>query len=234
MAAIRFYTRSNIDKLVPVYIRFQDGREIDIRLITPFRIFPSYWNEKEQALNPNIFFSQELSRDEARDIEDKFTRLKDAILREHFKLTVPPSAEWLKDVIDRFYYKETPAHDNLAENIRRFFTEAQSGTRLAGEKKKKYTLGSSRILTGPQNKMSKLLQEEINAFVKDNFNTIQADFKRLRPRERVKFYIDLLSYSLPRLEAVDIGNVSSETLSDEQWDQLIMKLKAGYDEEHEK
>jgi len=183
MATIRFYTRSKIDKLVPVYIRYQDGRSINIRLITPFKIFPSYWSEKKQRLTDNILFSQEFTRDQAMDIQDKFSQLRDAILRESFKLTAPASTKWLKDVIDRFYYKDARSHETLIEYIQRFIAEAKSGKRLTGSTKKKYTIGSCRVLIGFKQAFERFCNETGKQY---DFDDINMDFYN----DFVKFYYD--------------------------------------------
>lgn len=131
MATIRFYTRSKVNKLVPVYIYFQDGLGLKIRFATPYKIFPSYWSEKKQGLKPNILFSGEFTRDQAKDIEKKFTQLKDSILREYYKLSGPVTDSWLREVVDKFYYKEAPSTETLNQYIKRFIDEANSGKRLA-------------------------------------------------------------------------------------------------------
>jgi len=136
-----------LNKLVPVWLRFVDGRDIDLRIKTPFRIYPSYWNEKGQRLKPNVLFTEELTRDQAKDIEDRLTALKDAILRELFKLTESVSAEWLRGVVDEFYYVDVQTKETLTQYIKRFVEDAKSGKRLSGTKKK-YTYGSCRVLTG--------------------------------------------------------------------------------------
>lgn len=86
--------------------------------------------------------------------------------------------------------------------------------------------------SGTPNKVNKFLREEIINFVSDNFSIVQDDFKKLQPRERVKFYIDLLSYCLPRLESISINELGLETLTDKQLDQIIHKLKSGYEKQH--
>jgi hypothetical protein len=148
MATIRFYTRSKVNKLVPVYIYFQDGLDLKIRFATPYKIFPSYWSEKKQGLKPNILFSGEFTRDQAKDIEDKFTQLKDSILREYYKLSGPVTDSWLREVVDKFYYKEAPSTETLNQYIKRFIDEANSGKRLAntGNSKKRYSQSSIRNL----------------------------------------------------------------------------------------
>lgn len=150
MATIRFYVRSKVNKLASVYVCFQDGTDIKIRLLTPFKIFPSYWSEKAQRLKPNILFTEEITQDQAKDMQDKFSQLRDAILRESFKLTAAPSTEWLKEVIDKFYNKEAPTTEKLNEYVKRFVDEATSGKRLAnaGNTRKRYSYGSLRVLRG--------------------------------------------------------------------------------------
>jgi hypothetical protein len=151
MASVRFYTRSEEkDRLATVFVRFTIKREIDIRIPTPFRIIPDYWNEEKQALKQRVLYTKGFTEDEAKDIEDKFSQLKDFILREHFKLTAPVTKQWLQAVIDKFYYKDAPKSENLNQYIKRFVEEAKSGKRLAnaGNTKKKYSAGSIRVLRG--------------------------------------------------------------------------------------
>ena len=147
MATINFYTRSqSTDNLAPVWIRFTDGRKTNIRMPTPYRIVPDYWNEEKQSLKQRILYSKVFSEDEAKDIEDKFTQLKDVILREHFKLSAIATKEWLKSIIYKFYYKQTPGTENLNQYIKRFVDEAASGKRLcfSGNTRKAYSTGTLR------------------------------------------------------------------------------------------
>ena len=147
MATIKLYTRSiSSDILATVWIRFTDGRKTNIRITTPYRLVPDYWNEEKQTLKQRILYSKVFSEDEAKDIEDKFTQLKDVILREHFKLSGPATKDWLKGVIDKFYYKQVPGTENLNQYIKRFVDEAASGKRLcfSGNTKKAYSAGTLR------------------------------------------------------------------------------------------
>ncbi|HUX56449.1 MAG TPA: phage integrase SAM-like domain-containing protein [Bacteroidales bacterium] len=150
MANIKFLTRSKASNMVPVYIRFTDGRQTDIWIPTPYRMVPEYWNVKTQTFKQRILFNEIFTEAQAKDIEDKFAQLRDFILREHFKLSGPVTKEWLQATIDKFYYKGTPGNENLTEYIKRFVADATSGKRLAnaGNTKKKYSYGSLRVLRG--------------------------------------------------------------------------------------
>lgn len=149
MAEIKFYTRSKLNKLATVYIRFVFDRETSFRILTPFRIFPKYWNNKKQKLNSKAL-DKNFTQKEAKAIEDRFAQLRDFILMEHFKLTMKPSDKWLRAVIDKFCYPEAPSNENLNQYIKRFVDEANSGKRLAnsGNLKKKYSYGTIRALRG--------------------------------------------------------------------------------------
>lgn len=150
MASIKFLTRSKDSKLVPVYLRFIDGRETDFWLPTPFRLFPEYWNNKAQTFKPRILYSEVFTETDKQDLQRKFQELKDFVMRELFTLSAPITKNWLQATVDKFYYKDVPSNENLTEYINRFVDDAKSGKRLAnaGNTKKRYAYGSLRVLTG--------------------------------------------------------------------------------------
>lgn len=77
---------------------------------------------------------------------------------------------------------------------------------------------------GTTNKINQEIRGRINDFLDNNFETIQSDLMELEPRERVKFYIDLLSFGLPRLKSVELTN-DPDAISHEDLD-LIIKMLA--------
>jgi hypothetical protein len=77
---------------------------------------------------------------------------------------------------------------------------------------------------GAMNKTSLQLREAITDFLENNFERVVKDFEELKPRDRVKFYCDLLQYSLPRLQAVQL-ETDFERLPDDQLDKIISELK---------
>lgn len=62
------------------------------------------------------------------------------------------------------------------------------------------TLGSS-------NRVSKQLWESITFYLENNFERLESDFKSLPPRDRIKFYCDLLQYGLPKIQTVQLESV---------------------------
>lgn len=79
---------------------------------------------------------------------------------------------------------------------------------------------------GVTNKTSAQLRETITAFLENNFERVVTDFEGLKPKERVKFYCDLLQYGLPRLQAVQL-ETGFEYLTDDQLQAIIDGLKKG-------
>lgn len=58
--------------------------------------------------------------------------------------------------------------------------------------------------TGTKNRVNQEIRERINDFLDSNFETIESDLMELEPKERVKFYLELLSFGLPKLKALDL------------------------------
>jgi hypothetical protein len=177
MATVRFYIRSKVNKLAPVYVQYRDGKDLKIRLMTPYKLYPDYWNEKGQKLKPNILYSGELTEATAKDIEDKFDKLKDRILRDSFDLTGKPTTEWLQGVIDTFYYKDVPKvkPETFREYFDRFYNEAKAGTRLAtvGTTKRRYSYESIRSIRGTKLSVEMFMDESKR---KSDFMDISIDW----------------------------------------------------------
>lgn len=55
---------------------------------------------------------------------------------------------------------------------------------------------------GAKNKTTLDLRKAINDFLNENFEKIKSDIDSLEPKDRVKIYIDLLQYGLPKLQTV--------------------------------
>ena len=77
MATVKFYTRTKLRKLAPLWIRFIDGKNIDLRMPTPYRIFPDYWNEDKQTLRQRILYTEVFTEKKAKELQDTFDQLRD-------------------------------------------------------------------------------------------------------------------------------------------------------------
>lgn len=78
---------------------------------------------------------------------------------------------------------------------------------------------------GAKNKIGNELREIICQFLSDEFSTVTDDFRKLPPRDRVRVYIDLLQYGLPKLQSVSLES-QLDQLTDDQLSKIIEQLSA--------
>lgn len=168
MATVRFYTRSSRkDILATVSVLFAEGRKkteagvndkaFEIRVTTPLRMVPAYWDRKKQAIKKNIIYDKGevidgkkriFTEPEALETVQRFEEIRKQIIVEYNNLEGKPTKAWLQSVIEKIIKRDTPAEESLNDYIYRFICEATSGKRLAtvGSTKKRYSPGSLRIL----------------------------------------------------------------------------------------
>ncbi len=90
--------------------------------------------------------------------------------------------------------------------------------------KPKFQKGNPGKPKGAKNKKTLKLRETITNFLDNNFKVIVEDFKKLDPKDRAKLYVDLLPYSISKLQSMTM-DIQFENLSDQQLDEIIEKLK---------
>ncbi len=76
---------------------------------------------------------------------------------------------------------------------------------------------------GSKNKYKGTLRTMIADFLDNNFEKVTRDFKKLPAKDRLKFYVDLLPYAVPKLSSTEM-NISFEQLTDDQLDKLLIEL----------
>ena len=76
---------------------------------------------------------------------------------------------------------------------------------------------------GAKNKINAELRVMINNFLNDEFETIKEDFKKLDPKDKLKFYTDLLNYGLPKLQATSL-ELDFEKMTESDLDLIIEGL----------
>ena len=59
--------------------------------------------------------------------------------------------------------------------------------------------------TGTPNKVTQEIREKLNDFIDTNFDKFIADLQEIEPKERIKFYIQILEFGLPKLKTVDMS-----------------------------
>ena len=76
---------------------------------------------------------------------------------------------------------------------------------------------------GSLNKTTFHLRVLIADFLSNNFNKITTDFESLQPKERLKFYCELLQFGLPKLQTTILES-QYESIPEEQLDKIIAEL----------
>lgn len=82
---------------------------------------------------------------------------------------------------------------------------------------------------GAKNKINADLRKRITDFLNGEFETITEDFRSLEPKDKLKFYTDILQYGLPKLQTTSL-EVDFESMSEDQLDYIIEQLKQGENE----
>ena len=73
---------------------------------------------------------------------------------------------------------------------------------------------------GSINKITYELRGLIADFLNKNFDKITLDFDSLQPKERLKYYCELLQFGLPKLQTTILES-QFESIPDEQLDDII-------------
>ena len=76
---------------------------------------------------------------------------------------------------------------------------------------------------GTKNKVNEAIRQKIVSFLENNFDLIESDLNSLQPKDRIKFYIDLLSFGLPKLKTIELTNNPDE-LSHEDLDKVLKMI----------
>lgn len=76
---------------------------------------------------------------------------------------------------------------------------------------------------GAVNKLSKDTRQTITDFLQTSWPEVEREFHKLRGRDKLNFYKDLLQYAVPKMQAVSM-ELEFERLSEEQLDYIIEKM----------
>jgi hypothetical protein len=77
--------------------------------------------------------------------------------------------------------------------------------------------------SGSKNKATELVKSLIETMITDNAEQLQKEFKELKGKDKMKAFIDLLPYVVPRLQSTSL-DIDLEKLSDEQLDELYNRI----------
>ena len=57
---------------------------------------------------------------------------------------------------------------------------------------------------GKSNQVSERVKEAFSLLLEDNLKTLQDDFNKLKPNDRIRFMLELAGYIIPKLKATEL------------------------------
>jgi len=96
----------------------------------------------------------------------------------------------------------------------------QKGNTFGGRKK------------GSKNKTNTQLKAQVQRLLDDNMDMVQHDLDALEPRDRIKFLIDLMNFTIPKMKSMDATVTSVIDMDDdkiaklERMNDLILEIEA--------
>ena len=83
---------------------------------------------------------------------------------------------------------------------------------------------------GTPNRQTRELRERISEFLDTTFDEIVLTFNQLSPKDKIKYYLDIIQYSLPKLQSIEQNiemeqNVSIANLTKEEIKEISDKLE---------
>ena len=176
MATIKFKVMSKEQgTLAPVYIRFAEGRGIDVTVRTEFKIMPEAWGKKEKI---NTDFCNEIfTLQDAHDLLNHIGDLRMFVLKKYTPGLLV-TREWLQVVVNEYHHPGQPVETNpkqsetLNEFIKRYIAEVEAGKRVTKDQKQ-FAASTVKALKGFQVQFDNY-QDSIKK--KINFKDIHQDF----------------------------------------------------------
>ena len=66
---------------------------------------------------------------------------------------------------------------------------------------------------GSVGKSNNKIREAFQMLLEDNLPTLKRDISNLEPKERVKFMLELASFIIPKMKAIDVKSENTETIT---------------------
>jgi len=132
MASTKLIVKSKTKgSLAKVFIRYRQGREIDLWAPTEFKMFPEFWNNVSQSFKSRITFTEEFTPIEKDKLESQFRNLKTYILNK-VNTNNEISRNILSEYVHEFHYPNgiNKKGINLNEYIDCFIEDCESNDRL--------------------------------------------------------------------------------------------------------
>ena len=92
----------------------------------------------------------------------------------------------------------------------------------------KFKPGNSGRPKGAKNKIPVNIRSMVTEFINNNWESVQDEFNRLEPKDKLSFLDKLMNYAIPKLQSINYVDETErliDGLSDEQLEHVINQLK---------
>ena len=78
---------------------------------------------------------------------------------------------------------------------------------------------------GTLNKLSRDMKQTIHEFLTENWNEVVIEFHKLKGKDKLNFYKDMMQYDLPKMQAMAVsGELNFKEMPEEAIDRIADKL----------
>jgi integrase len=177
MATIKLLVRSKVKgRLAPISLRFKNGKETDLMVVTDYKIYPEYWSNETQTIKQRVHHTNAFTQQDKVNLEAKLLDLKNLVLKSCNQKTAqgsPVTREWLISLVNQ---QGKPQVEKVTLNmfLSSFIKEIESGERLYNHNNRteRYKSGTIRNYKGFQEQFDQF-QASINK--KLNYDDITVD-----------------------------------------------------------
>jgi integrase len=189
MATIKFLIRSGVNKkLVPVYLRLNEGRSVDIWIKTPVTVKPSDWSNKTGNFKQRLKEPIKGTIDENKATGDKLEELRKVIIGEMGQ-TYQRDKVWLQAVINNFYNPPKLKANTLTEYLQAYIDEATSGLRQTYHNKR-FTPATLKSIRSFQSEFEKYQNDLQNRLADDKLKLTVSYIPQNNPLDWEDIHID--------------------------------------------
>lgn len=78
---------------------------------------------------------------------------------------------------------------------------------------------------GALNRIAKPVKERISDFLTEKFGELPTIWERLEPKEQARLLVDLLPYSVPKMQAIQMdADINFSNMSENDLDEIVKRL----------
>ena len=182
MATIKFLLKSSTASGT-IYLRFRQGRKIDVTKSTSLLINPKYWNQKKGSVKQIAEFQDKTN------LQNDLNDLRASVLNsfnDHYSKGGIINAEWLNDTLKGYFNQDNATDLNYLLDYARYYKESSKNRAMANGSKgvsqntfKRYNSIINKIEAFETYKKKRYTFKELGKMFYDDFNNFLINVEHL-------------------------------------------------------